>query len=136
MFNSREYEWADLTLLLGGSDMVGIRAVKYKESIERAPVYAKGRHPHSIQSGNVAYEGEITVLQSDYERLVMAGGGSVLNLNLQGVFAYGNPSQGDSIMTKTATGIQFTEAENELNQGDQFMEVTLPFVALNINQLA
>lgn len=135
-FNSREYEWADLTLILGGGDMVGIRAVKYKEKIERETLHAKGRQPHSIQSGNVEYEGEITLLQSDYERLVRAGGGSVLSLNLQGIFAYGNPSAGDALLTKSATGIRFLEAENALSQGDKFMEVTLPFLCLNINQLA
>lgn len=134
-FNSREYEWADMSLILGGGDMVEIRKINYKESIEREAVYAKGRRPFSIQSGNVSFEGEITLLQSGYEKLVLAGGGSVLNLNLQGIVAYGNPERGDVIRTKTLIGIQFTEAENEMNQNDKFMEVTLPFVCLSINQL-
>lgn len=134
-FNSREYEWADMSLVLGGGDMVGIRGVKYKESMEKEPIYAKGRQPHSIQAGNQAYEGEIVLLQSDYEKLVMAGLGSVLSLNLVGIVAYGNPSRGDAIRTKTLSGIQFTEAENSMSQGDKFMEVTLPFICLNISQL-
>ena len=135
-FNSREYEWADMSLVLGGGDLVGIRGIKYKESMEKEPIYAKGRQPHSIQAGNQAYEGEIVLLQSDYERLVIAGAGSVLNLNLQGVVAYGNPSTGDAIRTKSLLGVQFTEAESGMQQGDKFMEITLPFICLNINQLA
>lgn len=136
MFDSRQYEWADLTLILGGRDLTGIRAVKYSEKIEREALYAKGRNPHSIQSGNIAYEGEITMLQSEYEALVKAGKGSVLSLSLDGLFGFGNPSSGDAITTDRASGIRFTEAAKELKQGDKFMEITLPFICLNIKNQA
>ena len=132
MFDSRQYEWADLTLILGGRDITGIRAVKYTEKIEREALYAKGRNPHSIQSGNIAYEGEITMLQSEYEALVKAGKGSVLSLSLDCLFGYGNPSNGDAIITNRASGIRFTEAAREMKQGDKFEEITLPFICLNI----
>lgn len=125
-----------MSLILGGGDMVEIRAIKYKEKMEKEPIYAKGRQPHSIQAGNQAYEGEITLLQSGYDKLVIAGAGSVLNLNLLGMVAYGNPMSGDAIRTKSLIGLQFTEAENAMKQGDKFMEVSLPFICLNISQLA
>lgn len=131
-YDSRQYEWADLTLILGTRDITGIRAVKYSEKIEREHVYAKGRYPHSIQSGNVAYEGEITLLQSEYELLVKAGKGSVLSLSLDGIFAYGNPMNGDAITTDRAMGIRFTEAGKEFKQGDKFQEITLPFICIRI----
>ena len=136
MFNSREYEWADLALILGGVDITGIRAIKYTEKIEREAVYAKGRNPNSIQSGNIAYEGEITMLQSSYETLVKAGKGSVLSLSLDGLFAYGNPSAGDDLIQDRATGIRFTEAGKDIKQGDKFQEVKLPFICLNIKNQA
>ena len=136
MFDSRQYEWADLTLILGGRDITGIRAVKYTEKIEREALYAKGRNPHSIQSGNIAHEGEITMLQSEYEALVKAGKGSVLSLSLDGLFGYGNPSNGDAIITNRASGIRFTEAPREMKQGDKFEEITLPFICLNIKNQA
>ncbi len=133
MINSREYEWADLTLILGGEDITGIRAVKLSEKIEREPIYAKGRNPHTIQSGNITYEGEITLLQSEYEKLVEAGNGSVLSIAVDGVFGLGNPSAGDDLITTRVSGIRFLEAAKELKQGDKFMEVKLPFICLNIN---
>jgi len=132
MFNSREYEWADLTLILGGRDITGIRAVKYSEKIEREALYAKGRSPHSIQSGNIAYDGEIEVVQSEYEALRQAGNGSVLSLSLDGLFAYGNPSNGDALIKDRAVGIRFTEAAKELKQGDKFMTIKLPFVFIKL----
>ncbi|WP_395049402.1 hypothetical protein [Flavobacterium sp.] len=131
-FNSRQYEWADVTLVLGGRDLTGIRALKYTEKMEREAIYAKGRNPHSIQSGNASYEGEISVLQSEYEALVLAGGGSIMGLSLDAIVAYGNPLNLDTIITDKVIGIRFTEASKEFKQGDKFMEMKLPFIALEV----
>lgn len=135
-FNSRQYEWADLSLVLGGRDITGIRGVKYSEKAEKEPIFGKGRYAHSIQTGNVTVEGEITILQSEYEALVTAGNGSILGLNLDGVFSYGNPALGDALITDRVIGISFTEAPKELKQGDKFMEITLPFIAIRVQNQA
>jgi len=126
MFDSRQYEWADLTVIAGGRDLVGIRGVKYTEKIEREGLHAKGRYAHSIQSGNVDYEGEITVLQSEYEALVKAGNGSILSLAIDIQVLYGNPP--DPISNRRLMGVRFTEAAEEMKQGDKFQEITLPIL--------
>ncbi len=132
-FDSREYEWADITLILGGRDVTGIRGIKYSEKIEREALYAKGRYAQGVQSGNVAYEGEITVLQSELQALVVAGGGSILKLKgLQGNCSYGNSLNMDTVVTDCLEGIYFTESAKEMKQGDKFMEVKLPFICINI----
>ena len=69
MFNSREYEWADLTFLLGGKDLTGFRGIKYSIKQEKEVVYGKGNMPIAIQKGNKSIEGEITVLQSELETM-------------------------------------------------------------------
>lgn len=135
MFDTREYEWADVTLILGGRDVTGIRGIKYSEKIEREALYAKGRYPQSIQSGNVSYEGEVTLLQSELESLVQAGNGSILNLKgLTATVSYGNLANGDAVITDSVEGIYFSESPKELKQGDKNMEITLPFVALRVRQ--
>jgi hypothetical protein len=131
-FNSRQYEWADLTLILGGRDVTGIRGIKYTEKIEREAIFAKGRDAHSIQSGNSAVEGEVTMLQSEYEALVKSGNGSVLSLSLDALVAYGNPANADAIITDRLLGLRFTESSKELKQGDKMMEISLPFIALRV----
>jgi hypothetical protein len=138
MFDTREYEWADVTLMLGGRDVTGIRGIKYSEKIEREALYAKGRYPHAVQSGNVSFEGEITLLQSELEALTVAGKGSVLKLKgLTATVSYGSPANGDAVITDQVFGIYFTESAKELKQGDKNMEVTLPFIATNvIHQIA
>ncbi len=134
MFNSREYEWADLTLILGGRDVTGFRAIKYTEKIEREAIYAKGRNPHTIQSGNIAYEGEITLLQSEVQSLEKAGKGSILSLALDALVGYGSPLNGDVITTDRVQGLRFTESPKEMKQGDKFQEITMPFICLNIKR--
>jgi len=132
-FDSREYEWADMTLVLGSRDVTGIRAIKYSEKIEREAYYAKGRYPHGIQSGNVSYEGEITVLQSELEALIVAAGGSILRLKgLRANVSYGDLSKMDAVVTDSLESIYFTDNTKELKQGDKFMEVKLPFICVNI----
>lgn len=135
MFNSREYEWADLTLLLGGKDLTGIRCIKYSIKQEKEVVYGKGNMPIAIQKGNKSIEGEITVLQSELETMrLQSGTSSILDLQLDGVVCYGNPANGDVLVTDVVQGIQFTEEPKELKQGDKFMEITLPFIALRVTK--
>ena len=131
MFNSREYEYADITLVLGGKDITGIRGVKYTEKQEKETIYGKGNLPHSIQKGNISYEGEITLMQSELETLIAnSKDASVLSLQLNAVVCYGNPANGDVMITDVLQGVQFTESAKEMKQGDKFMEVTLPFIFL------
>lgn len=137
-FDSREYEWADISLALGGRDITGIRAIKYSEKVEAEPLYAKGRYPHSIQKGNISFEGEIGVTQSEYEALVKAGNGSVLNLTgISAVCSYGNPLNGDAMISDSITGIQITGTGKEWKQGNKSIDIALPFICTLIqNQKA
>jgi hypothetical protein len=132
MFNSREYEWADITVIVGGADLLTIRAVKFKKKREKEAVYAKGRQPYAIQSGNDSYEGEIEILKSGYDALEDAAGGNILDLKADMLVSYGNPANGDVIRTKRITGVSFSESEEAAKQGDKFMPVTLPFMALGM----
>lgn len=135
MFNSREYEWADLTFLLGGKDLTGFRGIKYSIKQEKEVVYGKGNMPIAIQKGNKSIEGEITVLQSELETMrLQSGTDSILDLQLDAVACYGNPANGDVLVTDVIQGIQFTEEPKELKQGDKFMEITLPFIALRVSK--
>lgn len=132
MFNSRQYEYSDITLAIGAKIIVGCRGIKYASKQEKEHVYGKGNEPLHIQRGNISHEGEITVLQSELETLRAEGQGSILGLRLDGVVAYGNPSQGDVLITDKLIGIEFTEDGKEMKQGDKFMEVTLPFICMRI----
>ena len=128
MFNSREYEWNDVRATIGGRLITRLRSVRYKRSKEKELLYGAGNEPVSIQSGNVAYSGEIGLLRSEYETLAARGGGSVLDLQVDIVVSYGNPP--DVMVTDKMMGCQFTDEENAINQGDKNEEILLPFIFL------
>jgi len=129
MFDSRQYEFADVTAVMGGRDVTGLRSVKYTEKQEKEALHGKGNEPQSIQKGNKTYEGEIGLLQSELEALTV-GGRSVLDIETDIVVAYGNPTKGDAAVVEELIGVQFTESTKEMKQGDKFMEVTLPIIFL------
>ena len=132
MFNTREYEWSDVTVVLAGRDVIGLRGISYSSSQEKEALYAKGNKPHGIQAGNKSYTGSIRLLQSELMELQAAAGGDVLDISFDVVVAYGNPSKGDLIRYDLVRGAQFTESPKSLNQNDKFMEIELPMIALDV----
>ena len=138
VINGRQYEFADVTLILGGRDVVGLRGISYTESQEKEVIYGKGNKPLAIQKGNFSYEGSVTLLQSEVETLrVLAknetGRASLMGLTLDAVVCYGDPLKGDVMITDRINSLQFTEDPKELSQGDNSMEIELPFIALSID---
>nr|DAS34774.1 MAG TPA: tail tube protein [Bacteriophage sp.] len=131
MFQSREYEWSDVSVVLAGRLVTGIRGIKYKDKQEKEHLYAKGNKTHSIQHGNIEYSGEISLVQSEYLALRKACKGNILNASVDIVVSYGNPSQGDAITTDVLIGCEFTEDNTEWKQGDKSLEKVIPFLFLD-----
>ena len=136
-FNSKQYSWSNVQIAPFGAVMIGCRGIKYKKSQEKEAVYAAGSKPHSIQSGNEAVEGEIVMLQSSLEAIqetVRNTFGPAAGLNDIPPFdipiSY-KPKVGP-IINDVVKFAEFTEVEKGMSQGDKFMEVTLPFIALDI----
>lgn len=132
MFNSREYEWSDVTVVLAGRNVTGLRGISYSSTQEKEALYAKGNKPHAIQRGNLSYSGSIRLLQSELIALQQLSGGSILDISIDVVVAYGNPTRGDVIHTDLVRGVEFTEEPKAINQNDKFMEIELPFIALDV----
>ena len=134
MFDTREYEWADVTVVMAGRDVTGIRGVSYTSEQEKEALYAKGNKPHGIQRGNKSYTGSIRLLQSEYDALNAAAGGDALNVSFNIVVSYGNPANGDVIKTDLLRGVELTSKPKTLNQNDKFMEIELPLIMLDIQE--
>lgn len=135
MFNTREYEWADINVVMAGRNVTGFRAVSYTSKQEKEALYAKGNKPHSIQRGNKSYEGSISLVQSEYEALKQAAGGDILDASIDLVVSYGNPTKGDTIVTDLLQGVEFTDDKTEWKRGDKFQEKELPFIFLDKKNL-
>lgn len=131
-FNSREYEWADLTVVMAGRSATGIRGLSYTSSQEKEALYGKGNKPHAIQRGNKTFNGSIRLLQSELEALEKAANGDVLDAQFNIIASYGNPQKGDVIKIDLLKGCEITEVPKALNQNDKFMEIELPLVIMDI----
>lgn len=137
-FNSKEYSWSNVDVSYLGSIITGIRGIKYKTAKEKEAVYARGNKPHSIQHGNKSYEGELKLLQSEVEALNTAAKEAGyddltdFSFNISVAYTPKNLSESSTIARKKIISAEITEFEEGMEQGDKFMEITLPFIALDV----
>ena len=132
MFDTREYEWADVSVMLGGVLLTKIQGVSYTASQEKEVIYGKGNEPISVQKGNKSYSGSLTLLQSELDSLTLAGGDDgVLGLQVDILVVYGNPQKGDVLRKDYLRGVQFTSEPRDIKSGDKNMAAqSLDFIFL------
>ncbi len=137
MFNTKQYNWADVEIWLLGKKISGARAVKYKVSQEKEAIYGAGNQPMGIGLGNKSYEGEISLLQSEIEALTLsalaAGGDDITDLAEMNIIINYAPKNG-ALTVDILLSVAFTEMEKGMSQNDKFSEISLPFIALGIKK--
>jgi hypothetical protein len=133
-FNSKEYSWADIKVVLLGREVTGIRAVEYKTKHQKELLYAAGRKARSVQWGKKEHEGTITVLQSELIALdnaaKMKGWDDVTDMDFDIIVSY--ISSSGIVSTDKILQASITEIPKSFKEGDLFLEVALPFIALHI----
>jgi len=133
-FNSKEYAWVDLVLVMMGKPVAGIRAVAYKTTVQQEALYAAGKYPRSIQKGKIGYEGTLTLLQSEVIQLHYAakakGHDSLCDIEFDAVVSYA--PEGGVITTDVIKNISISEASYDIKVDDLYQEVALPFLALGV----
>lgn len=140
MFNSKEFEYADVKVQILGAQLSGLRGLKYKKTVEKEHVYGAGSDPKSIQRGNKKYDGTLTVLKSDYDAMhraaVAAGYEDLTDVPAKDIIltcVYENTPNA-MLSTDTLVGVEFTETEDGMKQGDKFTEIALPFLFLKLKK--
>ena len=133
-FNSVEYAWKDIEVVLLGRPLVRILEVEYTVETEQKVLYGRGKKGLGIQSMNESVSGSITIGQSELEAMTakvneVAPGAKltdfVLDLNI-GYLA------GTDIIRDRVVSLKFSQIPKSMKQGDADMEVKLPFQALDI----
>lgn len=136
-FNSKEYGWGNYSIGMNGRDMIGIRGLKFKTPQEKDYLRGKSNNPIAITSGNISPEGSLKILQSEYQALesvAIAAGYSSITGPAWTIVANYEPKAGQvgSRITKTLIGCEIEDNEEGFDQGDQFMEIDLPFKFLRV----
>lgn len=135
-FSSKQYAWSNVEVVLFGRPVTAIRGVKYKASQEKEAVYGAGDRPLSIQTGNKSYEGELTLLQSELEAIqkVVGKDADVMDIPAFDIIVSYKMEGTSPVVRDVIKFAEFTEVEKSMSQGDKFMEITLPFIALDIQK--
>jgi hypothetical protein len=130
MVETKQFAWSDIKVRALGRDFVGIRGISYKRTVENEHLHGRGSKPIAIQRGNETCEGEITLLQSELEALTSALDVSDLTkTRFDVVVTY---ERNDKVVTDIVKSVQCKEYEKGMSQGDKYMEISIPFLALDI----
>jgi hypothetical protein len=134
MFDSKEYAFSNIEVIMLGRNIGGFRGIKYKTSQENEELYGRGNEPRGFVSGNRKYEGELSVLQSELEALTDAAGigKDITQMPLFDLIVTYLPEDSLTLVVDNVKGVKIGEFEKGMKQGDKFMEIALPFKALKI----
>jgi len=126
-FNSEEYAWSDINIVIGGRPVTGIRAIKWTTKRTVTHIYGKGIDPHARTKGNKEYTGSMKLLQSELEALLVSAGANRdvtdLTFNITVVFA---PASGGIVKTHILENCDIEQFEMGMEQDAAFMEIELP----------
>lgn len=131
-----ECAWAHFEVKILGRTIRGIRGFSFKRSTEKEHLYGAGQNPLDIQEGNIKCEGNIKILGFELDamtRAVQLAGYISLDevphelIVITGMF---QKTKADPKKQITVTGVAFTEIDQAMEQNAKYMEVTLPFIAM------
>lgn len=134
-FDSKDCEWADMTVMVAGSTITKIRGLKYKAAKQKELLHAAGDEPISIQSGKRTYEGTVTVLKGALDDMnraaISAGGEDILDMQFDIVVTY--KARGTrSLQTDTLVNVEITDFEKGWEQGATSMDIALPIIFMKL----
>ena len=135
-FNSKEYAWVDLQVFMFGRLVTGIRGTEYKKKKAKGLLHAAGKRARGIQHGKREVDGTFTLLQSEVIALNKAardaGYDDILDVDFDVVVCY-LPDTG-VITTDRIVQASITEMPKSMKESDLFMEVPLPFIAIDVEE--
>ena len=140
LFNSREFEFADVKVSVMGKELSGLRGLEYDYEQEKEYLYAASNKPRSIQHGYIKPGGTLTVLKSDFDAMNKAaraaGYKNIVHvpgkfINITCVY---QKDDGDPLKVDTLLNVEFTKMSDGGKSGDKFKDVELPFLFLDIKQ--
>ena len=131
-FDSSEYAWSDLQVVIGSETITGITGIKYSVSRTVTKIYGAGDEPIAKNKGNKEYTGEIKLRQSELEALVQSAQATFSNntadptdVTFDVIVTYAKDVS-SLIVSDVLENCDITEFSKEINQNDPAMEITLP----------
>ncbi|HMP92918.1 MAG TPA: hypothetical protein PKD90_08615 [Phnomibacter sp.] len=136
--DTRECAWAHVKVKVLGRTLAGIRGFEYNKQVTKEAIYAAGRKPIDIQTGNESFSGNIKLLKYELDLLNdaarQAGFADLLEVphEVIAITVTYKKGQADPMRTTTVVGAAFTEMPHSMEQAALMTEITLPFVAMDV----
>lgn len=131
-FNSEEYGFIDLQVVMLARPIAGLRGLRYKEMQEKSNVHGAGAKPIARARGQKNYEGSLRILFSELRALLQSQGNpardGIVGIKPFDIVAVYAPSVNSVISTDRLAYVEFLECEIDWSNGDQFAEIDLPIV--------
>lgn len=132
--NGNEYVWGNLSVVLLGREVTGLRGIEYKVKRQKEVLFASGIKGRGVQKGKKEYEGTITLLQSELIALDRAaqekGYEDITDIDFDVIVSY-VPDNG-IVTTDKIVNVSITEIPRAMKLDDLQMEIALPFIALDV----
>lgn len=130
--DSEQYSFNDITLIFGGRTINTLNGVKVTHGWEHVKGRGKGGKAQFINETAHDVEGSFKILQSDYEAMVNTYGDKLQKTYFDLIWVF--VVEGGIPRTHVVRKLKIGKIDLELNQGDGFMEIEIPFMALDFKQ--
>lgn len=133
MIDTSLFSWKDISIRIGGAEVVTAQDVSYKDAQAKEAVYGKGNDPIAIQRGQKSYTGNITMTLDEYQKLLASiKTKCLLDVAFNMIVCYGDQSLGNKTFTDVMHGCEVTDGEIKFTNKDNVSYVSIPFICLRI----
>lgn len=135
---SDECAWSSFEIQILGRTIKGLRGFGFKKEVEKEHLYGAGDEAIDIMSGNKKGSGSIKVLGFEADKMNKAardaGFDDITEVPHEAIVITCSYRRRkiDPIKTYVASGVAFTESGVDLEQNAKFREITLPYLAMNV----
>ena len=134
LINGKNYDWANITLILFGVPVVGITDISWKEDNINVNNYGAGRYPVSFGQGNVSYSGSMTLYKEEVLAIINAAPGkSLANIPPVSIILQYS-GDGVNYNTEEIQNVRFLSEDFKAKQNDTSLLMTVPFIFAGIKR--
>lgn len=137
---SQEIVWSNVSVRVLGTTIKTLQAIDTGVESEDDFVYGEGKEPLYINSGNNKYEGKLSCLKGDLDKMNdaarAAGFARITDVpaELIVITHVYRPGFGRALRTDTMSGVKFSKYNKAMEQGAKMMKIDLPYKYLSLTE--
>lgn len=133
LINGVEPAWANLTVNIAGTPVVGIRSLDYGDEQKMQNLYGAGQQPIGRGYGNITPSASVTLLLSEVEAIRASSvTGRLQDIAPFDIIANFLPVNSTKVITHKIRNCQFTDNKVATKQDDVDTEVSLTLLPSHI----